>query len=134
VVRAGLGALAFAQAAPGERPWPLLTQGAAEICCALLLRIYFDPPFRQTLGGSAFPIFFYALAWSAVVWMRRVWSLAEEGDEPPPYSRLMAFGIGLGSGGRTLLGILWHVGFVAPSLICGGFVLFGLAAELPPRP
>ena len=64
--------------------------------------------------------------------MRRLWSLTED-DEPPQYSPLMAFGVGIGSGASTLLGVMWHVLFVAPSLICGGFVLFGLAAELPPR-
>ena len=131
--RTGLGLVAVARVARGDRPWPLVAQGGAEVCCALLLRTYFDPPFRGTLGWTAWPVFAFALVWSAVVWTRRVWSLTAS-EEASALSALDAFGLGMSSGLRGVLGVLWHVGFVAPSLICGGFVLFGFAAELPPRP
>jgi len=132
LVHTALALLALARAERGHLPWGEVAQGVAEVCCALLLRLYFDPPFRGTLGWTAWPVFLFALAWSVVRWGRMVWALAEE-SEPPTSSSLGALGLGLSGGVRRVIGILWHVGFVAPSLVCGAFVLLGFARDLPPR-
>lgn len=118
-------------AEPGRRPWTAPFQGAAEICCALLLRLYFDPGYRDRLGAAAWPVFGYALIWSAAVWLRRMWSLADDDDVLPQPSVLGTFGVAVEGGVAQIAGIAWHVLFVAPALVCGAFVLFGLVNELP---
>jgi hypothetical protein len=133
VVRTGLALVAYGRAVPGGRPWPAPVQGAAEICCALLLRTYFDPPFRGVLGAAIYPMFAFALLWSVIVWARRIWALTGGVDDVESPSILGAFGLGVESGAVQIARVLWHVGFVAPSLVCGAFVLFGLAGELPPH-
>jgi hypothetical protein len=132
LVHTALALLAFARAERGSLPWAEVAAGVAEVCCALLLRLYFDPPFRDTLGPSAWALFLFALTWSVMRWATMMWGLAED-SEPTAGSILGALGVGLSSGMRRIGGILWHVGFVAPSLVCGAFVLLGLAGELPPR-
>jgi hypothetical protein len=134
LARTGFGLVAIGFAPPGHRPWATLPQGAAEVCCALLLRTYLDPPYRATLGGTIYPVFFYAAGWAGVVWLRQLWALGglgEEGDAPPALSRLDALGLGVSSGFKQVAAIGWHVLFVAPSLVCGAFVAFGLVDELP---
>lgn len=116
--------LALARAERGALPWGEVAAALAEICCALLLRLWFDPPFRATLGWAAWPLFFYALVWAFARWTRLLWGLAEE-DEAPPGSILGALGVGLSSGARQLGSIAWHVAFVAPSLVCGAMALLG---------
>jgi len=132
LVHTALALLAFARAERGSLPWPELAAGIAEICCALLLRLYFDPPFSDILGASAWLVFLFALAWSVERWARLIWGFAED-DDPPAGSVLGALGLGVSSGARRMLAIAWHVCFVAPSLVCGAFVLLGFAQELPPR-
>lgn len=132
LVHTALALLALSRAERGGLPWGEVAQGVAEVCCALLLRLYFDPPFRGSLGWVAWPVFLFALAWSVQRWGRMIWGLAHE-SEAPAGSVLGAFGLGLSSGARRVAAILWHVGFVAPSLVCGAFVLLGFAADLPPR-
>ncbi len=124
-----IGAVIFAE--PDARPWTAPLQGAAEICCALLLRLYFDPPYREVLGLWAWPVFAYALVWSFAVWVRRLWRLADEEEPPPQPSVLGTFGVAVEDSVAQVAGIAWHIAFVAPALVCGGFVLFGFAAELP---
>jgi hypothetical protein len=123
---------AIAIAPPDARPWTAPVQGVAWICCALLLKDYFDPEFRTSIGGWAWLLFLYALVWSVTVWFRRLWAL-ESDDEVPSPSVLDTFGLAVGDGVLQMAQIAWHVGFVVPALVCGAFVLFGLAPELPPR-
>ncbi len=125
----GIGAVIFAQ--PDARPWTAPFQGVAEVCCALLLRLYFQPGYREIIGAWAWPVFAYALVWSAAVWLRRVWRLAEEEDVAPQPSVLGTFGVAVEDTFVQAAGIAWHVAFVAPALVCGAFVLFGLVNELP---
>jgi hypothetical protein len=132
LVHTALALLALARAERGHLPWGEVAQGAAEVCCALLLRLYFDPQFRGALGWAGWPVFLFALVWSVVRWGQMIWGLAEE-SEAPTGSLLGALGLGLSSGMRRVIAILWHVGFVAPSLVCGAFVLLGFAGDLPPR-
>ncbi len=132
LAHAALALVAVARAERGHRPWGEVAQGIAEVCCALLLRLYFEPSFRPALGLAAWPTFLFALAWSVVRWGRLTWGLAQE-SEPPVGSVLGAFGVGVSSGVRRVGQIVWHVCFVAPALVCGAFVLLGFARELPPR-
>ncbi len=125
----GIGAVIFAE--PDARPWTAPLQGVAEICCALLLRLYFQPGYRAVLGAWAWPVFAYALVWSVSVWMRRMWRMADETELAPEPSVLGTFGIAVEDTLAQASGIAWHVAFVAPALVCGAFVLFGLAAEMP---
>jgi len=125
-----LGAVAIA--APDARPWTGATQGLAGICCALLVRLYFEPSFRPMLGGWAWAIFLYALGWSAVVWFQRVWAF-ETDDEGAQPSVLGALGVAVEDGVVLMAGLAWHVFLVVPSLVCGGLALFGLARDVPPR-
>ena len=86
LARTGLGLVAIVFAPPGHRPWATLPQGAAEVCCALLLRTYLDPPYRATLGKAIYPVLFYAAGWAGVVWIRELLTLGgltEEKDERP---------------------------------------------------
>jgi hypothetical protein len=131
-VRAALALVALARSRPGSRPWSAAAQGAAEICCALLLRLYLDPPFRQAAGWWIYPAFVFALIWSVGVWIVRLWALTGGETTLEPPSILGAVGVGVESGAVQVGRVLWHVCFVAPSLVCGGFVIFGLAAEMRP--
>jgi len=130
LVRSALALLALARSAPGERPWTAVVQGAAEVCCALLLRTYLDPPFLRSVGFWIYPAFGFALLWSLGVWVVRLWALTggDPGLEPPSITG--ALGLGVESGAVQVARVLWHVCFVAPSLICGGFAIFGLADEM----
>lgn len=125
----GVGAVIFAD--PGARPWTAPLQGVAEICCALLLRLYFQPGYRDVIGGWAWPVFGYALVWSAAVWLRQLWRMAEEDEAAPPPSVLGTFGFAVEDTFAQVAAIAWHVAFVAPALVCGAFVLFGFASEMP---
>lgn len=132
LARTGLGLIAIGFAPAGQRPWAALPQGAAEVCCALLLRTWFDPPFRVTLGGRIYPVFAFALLWSVAVWARYVWGFIDDSDDAPvPPSTLGTFGMSLSSGAMRLVAVVWHVFYVAPSLACGAFVVFGLVDEMP---
>lgn len=126
--RTGLG-LIMAVRLSGRGAWALPVQGAAEVCCALLLRTWFDPPFVATLGGAIYPVFAFALIWSVAVWARRMLGFLEEDEDTAPPSTLGTFGLAMSDGARQLVAVLWHVGFVAPSLVAGAFVVFGLAGE-----
>ena len=129
--RTGLAALGFARPAGDHRPLAPIAQGLAEICCALLLRTCFDHPYREVLGGWIYPLLAYAVVWSALVWFSFLLPLALDEDEGPvPDSPLGAFGFGLSVSTHRIVAVVWHVAFVAPSLVCGGFVAFGLAGEM----
>jgi len=121
-----LGTLPAALARRGRTAWGEVADGVAEICCALLLRLWFDPPFRATLGAAAWALFAWAAVWAFIRWTRMLWGLAGE-DEAPAGSLLGALGIGLSSGARQFAAIAWHVAFVAPSLVCGAMALLGIA-------
>ena len=130
--RTALGTFQVARPQEGPRPWAAVAQGAAEICCALLLRTWFDKPYRATLGGWIYPVFLYALVWSVVVWFQWMWPLVT-GDEPAteePATRFDAARAAFGDAGYRVVAVFWHALFVAPSLACGAFVIFGLAGEL----
>ena len=131
--RTGVAAVAWLVTEPERRDWHPLAQGAADVCCALLLRACFDDPYRASLGLMVWPLFLLAMAWSAKVWIEGVWSLTGSGGEGPHMSVLGALGIGVSSGVHKVGSVLWHVCFVAPAIVCTAFHLFGLAAELPPR-
>lgn len=127
--RTGLG-LIMAARLSGWSAWTPAVQGAAEVCCALLLRAWFDPPFVATLGGAIYPVFAFALIWSVAVWLRRLLGFIEEDEDTAPPSTLGAFGLAMSEGARRLVAVVWHVFFVAPSLVAGAFVVFGLAGEI----
>ena len=132
-VRTGAATVAWLVTDPARRDWRPVAQGLADICCALLLRACFDDPFRLALGWKTWPLFLFAMAWSAKVWIEGVWSLTGSEADGPFTSVLGAFGIGISSGLQRVGSVLWHVCFVAPSIVCTAFHLFGVAAELPPR-
>ena len=131
-VRAALALFALVRSEPGARPGGALTQGAAEICCAFLLRTYLDPPFFASVGFWIYPAFAFAFMWSVAVWVVRLWALAGGETDLEAPTILGALGVGVESGALQIARVLWHVCFVAPSLVCGGFVIFGLAAEMRP--
>ena len=131
LVRAFVAIVAVIMAPPERRPWGAPVQGVAEICCALLLRLYLDPPYRAAIGGWAWLVFACAVVWSFTIWIRQLWALASDEDVPPQPSVLDSFGIAVETGLMQVAGIMWHIMFVAPALVCGAFVLFGLVDELP---
>ena len=132
-VRTMVAVAVYIFAEPDRRDWRPVVQGAADICCALLLRACFDDPYRAGLGLTIWPLFLFAGLWSMGVWVKGVWSLTGTGEDAPHSSVLGALGVGVGSGVHKVGSVLWHVCFVAPSILCTAFHLFGIAAELPPR-
>ena len=133
LARTGVALVALTVAPPERRPVPAVVQGIAEICCALLLRLYADPSFYPRIGAWAFLIFAIALVWAVTVWFRRIWAIQQaEPAELATSGVLEAFGVAVEGSVLRVAGLMWHVMFVAPSLVCGAFVLFGLAEELPP--
>jgi len=129
-VRTALALFALVRSEPGARPWGAVTQGAAEICCAFLLRTYLDPPFFASVGFWIYPAFAFAFVWSMAVWIVRLWALTGGDTDLEAPSISAALGFGVESGAVQIARVLWHVCVVAPSLVCGGFTIFGLAAEM----
>src|SRR5262245_10582681 len=103
-------------APPERRPWTAVLQSAADVCCALLLRACFNPPYRQALGYWMIPLFVYAAIWSARVWLAFMQELMGTGEGPGQTSLAESLGFAVESGLVQMFAAIWHTCFVAPSI------------------
>jgi len=95
--------------------WFTAGQIVSDLSCAAFLLAYVNPDIREDVGILVLPLLAFVLLWELTRYVD-----AQRGDaEEEPDDSL------LGSAGRAY-GAVWLVGFVAPAVVAGGFLVFDL--------
>ncbi|MGH7568496.1 MAG: hypothetical protein ACREL9_05940 [Gemmatimonadales bacterium] len=99
--------------------WVLAGQVVSDLCCAAFLLGYINVDSREDIGLLAVPLWVFVVYWE--ISRRRGWLARQREETDGPDDSALA------SASRIYRG-LWVVGFVAPAVVAGGFLVFDLVS------